>query len=426
MSSKVYYGWYVAALAGLGIASSVAVFIPATIGLLAEPVTREFGWSAQQIFFGPTFATASTILVAPFIGRAVDHFGARPVLLVSFLVEALLIASFRFLDDSLPLFYARYAAFALLGTGTTAVAFATLVSRWFDRRRGLALGIALAGTGLGGVLWSIGTQALFDRVGWRDAFLYLGAIVAFVILPLLLLVIRESPQAMGLEVDGEASAAGTRPDPLAQRDAVTSLSLRQAVATGQYWLMAVTFFLCGLGIQGVQLHVVPMLKAQGESAAIAAAVQASLWAALVIGRLASGWLMDRYFAPRVAMAFLMAPVAGVAMLAAGASGGAAFLGAMLVGLCAGAEVDVIAYTTGRYFGLRNYAQIYATFFSTYALGTAVGPPLTAWATGVFGGYGQVIGWYALVYIAAAVLFLRFQPFNSLRHPGAAVAAPTSP
>ena len=131
--SKIFYGWLIALVAGLGTASSVGIFIPATIGLLIAPLAAEFHWTAKEIFLAPAFATTSTILVAPFMGAIIDKLGPRRVITVSFLIEALIMASFRYLDDSLWLFYARYLAFALLATGTTHVAFTTLVSRWFDR-----------------------------------------------------------------------------------------------------------------------------------------------------------------------------------------------------------------------------------------------------------------------------------------------------
>ena len=103
------------------------------------------------------------------------------------------------------------------------------------------------------------------------------------------------------------------------------------------------------------------------------------WSASVVaGRLVTGWLMDHFFAPRVALAFLVPSIVGVAMLAGGAHGGSAFVAAMMIGLASGAEVDVIAYLTGRYFGNRHYSKIYGTFFSAYALGSGYGPAITAW------------------------------------------------
>ena len=407
--SKIFYGWLIALVAGLGTASSVGIFIPATIGLLIAPLAAEFQWTAKEIFLAPAFATTSTILVAPFMGAIIDKLGPRRVITVSFLIEALIMASFRYLDDSLWLFYARYLAFALLATGTTHVAFATLVSRWFDRRRGLALGIALAGFGVGGVFWSLVANALFKQVGWRDAFPAMALIILLVTLPIMYLIVRDSPQAMGLNVDGDApkvDASGK----VEMRAELTGMSLREAATTRQYWLMIVIFCLIGLSVQSVMLHMVPYLTARGESRETAVMIQASLWAVLVVGRISTGWLMDRFFAPRVGLAFLLLPIVGIGLLAAGASGPVALLSAMMAGLAAGAEVDVVSYLTGRYFGLKHYSLIYATHFSAYAFGIGLGPPGTAWAVERLGSYPPVFAILAAILIGSAMLMAMLPRF----------------
>lgn len=406
MNKKIYYGWYVAAAAGFGIAFSIAVFISSTIGLLAAPLTQELGWSLKEVFFAPTVAVTATVLVAPFIGAFVDRFGARRVIAFSFLAQAAIIASFYVIDSDIRWFYARYAGLAILATGGTAVSFAGVISRWFDRRRGLALGIALAGIGVGGVVWSLMSQWLFDHVGWRASFLYIAAFVALVVLPVVLLVVRAGPEEMGLNVDGLEGA------PQRVRAEAVGMTLRAAAGTGQYWLMLVTVFLVGFGVVSVMQHIVPIVKSHGGSPQTAALVQASMWAALVAGRLSTGWLMDHFFAPRVAVAFLLPSVAGLMLLAGGATGGTAFVAAMLIGLASGAEVDVIAYLTGRYFGTRHYSAIYGTFFSMYALGSGYGPAITAWLVETLGSYQRALWVPGLALVIAAIALLCFRRFRT--------------
>jgi OFA family oxalate/formate antiporter-like MFS transporter len=407
---KFFYGWYVALASGFGIAFSIAVFISSTIGLLAAPLTSEMGWQLKEVFGAPTVAVTVTILVAPFIGAIVDRFGARRVIAFSFIAQALIMASFYLTGPNILWFYARYAALALLATGATAVSFAGVISRWFDRRRGLALGIALAGIGIGGVTWSLMTQWLFDHVGWRASFLYMGAFVACVVLPIVLAVVRESPAAMGLQVDGAAAPVGKA------AGAVHGLSLREAARTGQYWLMLVTVFLVGFGVVSAMQHIVPIVKSHGGTAQTAALVQASMWAALVVGRLSTGWLMDRFFAPRVAVAFLLPAVVGILMLGSGAVGLPAFVAAMMIGLASGAEVDVIAYLTGRYFGMRHYSAIYGTYFSLYALGSGWGPTVTAWILERSGDYSRALWIPGIALLVSAVLLLCFRRFGRASGP----------
>jgi MFS family permease len=414
---KTFYGWAVAVAAAFGIGCGIAVIIPAMLGLLVAPLHAEFGWSSRQIFLAPLFNTVTLIFVAPFIGSIVDRFGARRVICLSFLAEALIVASFSQIDGDIHGFYARFVALSLFAAGTTTISFALVISRWFDRRRGLALGIALAGFGTGGALWSLLLRWLIDHVGWRQMYLYQAAIIVGVTLPLIFFVLRDTPQSLGLEVDGEA-----HPQSRGARAAASGKTLREAFAQSQYWLMLVTFLLVGTAVTSIIFHIVPLLKARGESAQLAAEAQASMWVVLVIGRISTGWLMDRFFGPRVALAFLVLPIIGISLLASGAIGATAFAAAILVGLAAGAEADIIAYLVSRYFGLKHYATIYATYFAIYALGSGIGPAGTAWAVERAGGYGPVLWFLAgLLYVAAALLW-RFQPFPAAYRP----ASPLEP
>jgi MFS family permease len=406
-----FYGWAIAVASALGIGSGISVYLPTTTGLLVGPLGADLHWTPPQIYLALTFATGATILIAPFLGRLVDQFGARRIIAFSFIAQALLIGSCRYLDDDIRAFYARYAAFALLSTGTTAIAFSALISRWFSRRRGLALGIGLAGLGLGGVFWSLLTQWLFQHFGWREAFTWMAGIIALGVLPLLLLVLRNSPESMGLNPDGDKT-----PSAAVRRDAATGLSLREAMSTRVYWLMMITFFLVASAAYGVMLNMVPLLEHQGASRQYAVAAQASIWLALVLGRVITGWFLDRFFAARVAQVFMLPPIVGVALLAVGVSGPSAFVAAMLVGLAAGAEVDVLAYMVSRYFGLRHFGTIYATYFAVYAVGTSLGPLFTSSIMAHYGVYSPALWSSAGALIAGCVLLIFYPRFHNQTSP----------
>lgn len=402
-----FYGWIIAFASGLGIAFSVMAFIPTTIGVLAAPLSIEFGWSPAQIFLAPTFATVATVLIAPFLGAIVDRFGARRVITFSFIVEALLIASFRYIDSNIGLFYARYAALALLATGTTTVPFMKIISRWFDRHRGLAIGIALVCYGLGGMIWSLMSQFLFDLVGWRESFIYMGGLVLFIILPILLIFIRDTPESMGHHMDGvsdeTAAAIAVKPD-------LTGMPLSQALREGQFWKIAFSFFFVAAVVQGIMVNLIPLLTSNGVSAQAAASIQASLWGAMVLGRISAGWMMDHMFAPRVALIFLIPAIIGVLTLGLGFLGVAAVLGAMLVGLANGSEGDIVPYITSRYYGLKHYTKIYGIFFSCFAMGSGFGYPMTAYLVEKAGGYHIIIWTHIGALLVAGLIFFTFQRF----------------
>jgi MFS family permease len=402
----LFYGWIIAATAALGIACSFSVLVTTITSLFAAPLSLEMGWTTPQIMLGPLVAGLCGLATAPLIGALCDRFGARRIVLLSFLIEVCIVASFHNLDSWLPGYWLRYGALALLCMGTTQVAFSRIISSWFNRRLGLALGIALAGVGVGGYGWSLLVQHLIDLYGWRNAYLGVAGIIACLTLPALFLLLRDTPASLGMGVDGQPNAT-----PL-PGTAVMGMTLRQAIASPQYRLMALTFFLFGLSLQGAQLNLVPMLTSRGVSAQVAAHIQAIMLLTLIVGRVSSGFLLDRFFAPRVSQVFLLAPIAGIAALALGASGWLALVSAMAIGLAVGGESDVIAYLVRRYFGMREYGRIYGTFFSFFGAGASLGPFATSWGVAhSSGGYGTVLWYHVTVLIVTALLLSAFQPYR---------------
>lgn len=400
---QFFYGWVIVALAALGVACSFSVLVISLTSIFGRAIRAEFGWSTAQIFYGSSVAAVGALISAPSIGALTDRIGVRRMLVGSFLMEALIIASFRFMDGHIAGYVLRYLILVVLCMGTTQVVFSRLVSSWFNRRLGLALGITLAGVGLGGAFWSLTAQWLIDHYGWRNAYLCIAAFVAFVTVPLLAFLIQETPASRGLAVDGEEVPGGIRADALAIR---SGMALSEAARTPHYWVLLSAFFLVGVSLQSIAFHLGPLLESRGDSAQLAARVQAAMWIAVVIGRVSSGWFIDRLFAPRVAQIYLLAPIVGIAALTLGLSGIQLFIAVAFVGLALGGESDVIAYLVRRYFGLRHYSAIYGTFFATYGTAAAFGPQATAWAVDhLAGGYGLVLkGLIALVLGAIALLF----------------------
>lgn len=404
---KVFYGWWVAVASGIGLGCGLASVVTATFSIFLAPLQQAFGWSAPDIFTALLLSTIAVTLAAPFLGALVDRVGARRMILIGLALQAAVIASFSFQTEAIGTFYLRYVALAILGLGATHVAFTRVISLWFDRRRGLALGITLSGLGVGGFIWPLLSQWAIQAYGWRVAYLVVAAAIVLVGMTAVLLVVRDTPQSMGLLPDGAAVPPGGSPPAAAQ----AGLSVGEAFRTPTFWLMLGAFLLIGFSVTSVQLHLVPLLTSRGVTPMRAATALSVLAVALVAGRLTAGWLMDRYFAPRVAIAFLLGPIVALFMLAAGVSGPLAFLAGILTGLAAGAEVDVTAYLTSRYFGLRHFSSIYAWYYSAYSLGAGMGPRVTAGAVASFGEYTQILYVHAGLLVVAALLLSRLGPFR---------------
>jgi MFS family permease len=192
------------------------------------------------------------------------------------------------------------------------------------------------------------------------------------------------------------------------------MTVGEALRTTTFWIMLVAFLLIGLSVTSVQLALPQLLTDRGVDAMLAATALSAVAVALVFGRIGAGWLMDRFFAPRVAIAFLAGPIVAILLLAAGASGPFAFVAGLLTGMAAGAEVDVTAYLTSRYFGLRFFSGIYAWYYGAYSLGAGFGPLLTAAARDNLGSYTEALYMHAALLVVAALLLARLGPFPQWR------------
>lgn len=404
-----FYGWRVVVAAAIGLACGIATLGASTFSIFVGPLRSEMGWSQPEAFNALIAVTFTAAIMSPFLGAVVDRFGAKRVIVISFVFEILIFASFYFQEKNINSFYFRYFLLSLLALGTTHVAFARVITVWFDQKRGLALGIALSGVGVGGFIWPMFVQRAIDLYGWRVAYLTLAATIAAIAIPLMLWLIKESPTEVGQVPDGINKDALT---PVIAP--VSGLALIQAIRAPIFWLMLGTFFLIGFAVQSALIHLVPLLTSRGISPMAAAFAQSMMFLSVTFGRLSTGWLMDRFFAPRVAMFYLLAPLVGLALLSADVPESIAIAAALMIGLAVGAEVDVLAYLNSRYFGMVNFARIYGVFYGFYSLSGGVGPVGTAVVVEKFG-YPTAMLFLCGTLLASGILLTMFPRFPVLQH-----------
>jgi MFS family permease len=405
---KVFYGWWVVLVAGVGLSLGYGSIIAGTFGVFLKPLSQEFGWSRAGISLA--FSLANLVLsgALPLMGRLVDRLGARKVILPSALIFGLGVMSFYFLSVSLWHFYALYLLMGVVSSGLLP-AYSKVISHWFDQKRGLALGLAMAGIGLGSFITPPLAQALISTVGWRQAYVFLGLLVIGITIPVVGLFLKEAPQMLGLLPDGEmvAQAGATK-----QSGQESGMSSHEAWHTGAFWLMLSAFFLLSVSFHGYIVHLVPLLTDRGTSAQSAALVVSLGAAGAVLGRVGAGYLLDRFFAPYVAMCFFCGFALGIFLLWSGAVGGLAFVAAFLGGLGVGAEFDIIAYMVSRYFGLRAFGEIYGYVFAAFALGGVIGPPLMGIGFDSTGSYSPVLGGFVVATLMAAGLMTQLGPYRT--------------
>lgn len=365
----IFFGWWIVGAFTICISTGPGPFAFAALGLFIIPFSDEFGWDRAEISFCLTLLIAATAISLPFIGRIVDRVGSRLVLLPSLIVMALCLAAIPLFVNELWHLTVIFLLIGTLGAGTNSVPYMPVLSAWFLRNRGLAIGLAISGIGLGYAYVPLLLQFLIDHHGWRSGYYALSAIVFFIALPLAFIFLRESPASMGLQPDGDTGAG--EPPKATKKD--VGYTTKEVLRHREFWILSGVFIFLSFVLNGMLSHLVPMLVDRGMGTSTAAAVAATVGITVFVSRIVIGYLIDRIFAPYVAIAFFILSALGIGIFALGAVDSLAFLAAIMVGLSLGAEVDLLAYLTGRYFGLRTFGATYGLLFSAILAGTALGP-----------------------------------------------------
>ncbi len=385
--------WWMVVVAILGLICGPGPINIFTFGVFLKPITAELGVSRGLLSLALMVTTTTGAFINFVIGWLIDRFGTRRVLITLIPLYALSVIGYSLLTASIAVIMAVFLGVGLIASICGPVGYASLVSKWFDRERGLALGIAMAGVGLGTAIIPPLSAFLITTIGWRGAYRCLAALI--IILAWLPAFIVRDP-APGEE-------AGTR-DP--QDGALVGLLASQAIAhSWRFWALTAAFFFGVAAINGVIAHAVPLLTDRGISLEVATSAVAASGIAIIVGRILSGWCLDRMFGPFVAVGFFVVPMAGIVLLAVGNSPIVLLIGAFLSGLAVGAEVDLMAFFVSRYFGLKAYGRIYGTMFAFFAAANGVGPFIAGFCFDRFHSYRPALIIFEVFLVVTCVLFL---------------------
>lgn len=398
-------GWPALLATMVGNAGGLAAVPLFALSSFIAPLKAEFGWSSAAIGAAATIITLAIFLTGPVVGRYCDRYGARRLTLPSIVLFAAAIAALTLIGSSVASLYAGYVLLGVTGAATTSVAYSRVVNLHFERARGLALAIMMTGSGIGAVVLPLMLSAVIGSAGWRAGFLACAA-VALLPLPFVWALIRDRP----VQTDSV----------VAPRSGITA---RQAMATRRFWIMAAAI-LCFAPTAGAFIvHILPILAELGLSGGDGAGVAALLGIGMIAGRLTSGLLLDRTNGPLPAILLTASTAVGFLLLHAGVAA-LAPVAVLLVGLTLGAEGDLLAYFTVRYFGMRSYAELFGWLFGIIALGTAAGPLLVVVLQEADGSYATALLVFALQCVAAAILFITLGRYPD--QPPSPAAAPAIP
>jgi len=372
-SQIAYPGWRIVLAGFFGVMVSFAAIVPYTFGLFLKPLTASFGWHREATSAGFSIAALTVAAASPGLGFLLDRFRPRSIILPCIVVFSAAYASLALLTPHLLHFYLTFFVIGLVGNGTAYIGYSRAISTWFNRRRGFALSIMLAGSALGAMVLPVLAQAVITHLGWRAAYLTLGVLAFAVGFPLTAAFVRERPVA---QQDRNVSTDFGEP-------------VAKALATPAFWIIAATVCLYAISVNGAIAHLSALLTDRGISASGAAWSVSIIGATSLVGRLLTGLFLDRFFGPRVSQIMLLMTVLGIVLLSVANSLTAGLIAAGLIGFSMGSEGDITPYLLGRYFGLKRFSTLYALTWTTYAVGGATGPILVGRVFDTLGSYRPI-------------------------------------
>ena len=400
--SEFTYGWKSLLAATIGTMCGIFTLTNYTQGFFVGPVTSEFGWSAPQFFLSYTVLMCSGLLTGPLIGFIAQKVGLRTVGIIGLIGHSLAYVVLSLNNGSLMLWYLSWALVAILGAGSLPIIWTGVLNNWFSKHRGKAIGITMAGTGLGAFLLPPIVEFLIANHGWRTAYRGIGLGALCVSLPIVLALFKEKPEANEVAQTQEAS------------NQVTSwgLTTREAIRTKQFWILGAVLFLTVIVVAGWLSNFERIMTEQGFERSSIAQIAAVMGLTVILGRLMVGALVDRFWAPGVAACFFLVATIGLLILImTQVTLASALVVAVMIGLAAGAELDLLAYLTGKYFGPAHYPAVFGVIIAFFTVGAGMAPPIFGMAAQVFQGYETVL------LISVGLLLLSILLFLSLgRYP----------
>ncbi len=405
--SGLFYGWWIVVVCAIGLFLGAPLLV-FSFSVFFKSLVADFHASRAEVSFAFSVLNLVGALWLPMIGMLIDRFGSKRVILPSIVLYGVILIVALWVGTSL---WQLYLLFALLGiaftSGAAPVPYGVVISHWFNRRRGLALSLAMMGIGIGSIVVPIFVQRLIAMWGWRSTFAIFGALVLLIPLPVLKVFLLNDPAQRGLGPDGDEKAQELqRPE-----NPKPGMNWRAIWHDPLYWTMLCIFSLAGAGVHGVDLHMSAIFTDRGVSSERAAVATSLVGAAVIVGRLGSGYLLDRLFAPRVAILFYGLTTVGMGILCGGSAGTLALIGAFLSGLGMGAEVEVMGYMISRYFGLRAFGSAYGHAFAAFMISGSVGVLVMGAGYDRFHSYTVPLAGFCVAMLLTLVPLMRFGPYR---------------
>ena len=372
--------------------------------LFVTPLQGDLGWARGNIMAAFTIFFLTTGIVAPRAGRLVDRYGARIVMAAGAVIAAI---GFIILSavSQLWQYYLGYAVVGLGMAGTGQIPTSAVVSNWFFRKRGTAVGMMASGVGVGGLaLAPFVGGVLLPRLGWNHTFLVLAALCVGVIVPLALLVIRTHPGEKGMSAYG--SEAGN--ESLGGGVVRSSATLKATMGTAVFWFIVATYFLSTFAHAGAIQNQVPLLEDAGLPVAVSAGALGAVGLSSALGKFGFGWLCDRIqarLALAIGLGFQLCAVIVLMNIQSDSPAAMAWLYAVMMGIGIGSWLPTMSMLVSDYFGLAHYGAIFGALTISFSVGSALGPLVAGKMYDSAGNYDAVFVLFLVLFVVSVVSIL---------------------
>ncbi len=389
-------GWGTLVAATIGTMCGIFTLTNYSQSFFVGPVSTQFGWNASQFFLSYTVLMCSGLLTGPLIGYIAKKAGLRTLGIIGITGHSFGYVLLSFNNGSLLVWYLSWALLAVMGAGSLPVIWTGVLNNWFSKHRGKAIGITMAGTGLGAFLLPPIVEFLISNYGWRAAYRGIGIGALLLSLPVVFILFKEKPEA-ALAGDGLTASA---------KEPAWGMKPVEAMLTTRFWILGAVLFVTVIVVAGLLSNFEPILSEKGFERSAIAIIAAVLGFTVIVGRLLVGALVDRFWAPGVAACFFILPMLGLLLIVnTEVTFATGIIIAIMVGLAAGAELDLLAYLTSKYFGPAHYPAIFGLIIAFFTVGAGIAPPIFGATAQIFQGYTTILTWSIGMLFLSIILFL---------------------
>jgi len=399
------YGWPVLTSAALGVGLGMSPLPFYTIGVFVAPFIQEFGWRVDQIMFALSLFSLTALFTSPLIGFLNDKIGVRRMVLISVITFSFAFMAFALNNGSQTVYLGLWICLAIFGSGTLPITWTKAVNKWFFKKRGLALGMSLLGTGLFGAFAKLYASHFIESYGWRSAYIALAALPLLISLPFAYFFFRDTDDP---KVQDKIARMKKDLPYLENKEIVDQpgMQLSEALRNYRFWILAFSFIPISIAVGGPIPNFETILGTKGIGAADAVVIASVVGYSVIVGRVVGGYLLDKLWAPAVACVFFLIPIIACYMFQSPElSYGSAMAAVFIIGVAAGVEYDLMAYLVSKYFGMKYYSTIYGALYGFFAIGAGFGPWFFAKSFTMTGSYNTIFGYAMIAFVAGALPLL---------------------